>query len=302
MGRTVGLVGCGRWGANHLRTLNALKSTGHIHRIAVCDIDPKKLESVQADETYGSLGEMLEAEPLDAVAIVTPPSTHVKLAQQARENNLPLLVEKPLSECHETTQEFLETLGPNTVMVVGYILRHHHAIQHLLSPNIADALGGFTSVNYVRQTVRQRPEHAEPITTLGVHALDLIAWLLNESLEVSTTTLQNVGRNDARVHLTFPSGKGGMFDVAWNAENEERRLHIRATGGEVSVDFGSGEITLTVQGERTVLQSSGHEPLLAEWMYFLNRLDVGEEHIFPSIDRLIDQSQWLAKHGSVNSL
>ena len=48
---TIGLVGCGRWGANHLKVLNTLKSTGQLHRIAVCDIDPKKLESIQADAT-----------------------------------------------------------------------------------------------------------------------------------------------------------------------------------------------------------------------------------------------------------
>ena len=298
---TIGLVGCGRWGANHLKVLNTLKSTGQLHRIAVCDIDPKKLESIQADATYGSLNAMLKAERLDAIAIVTPPSTHVNLAQQAMAENIPLLIEKPLSDHHEYTRQFLSTLGPNTVMVVGYILRHHHAIQHLITSNISDALGDIVAVNYVRQTVRQRPEHAEPITTLGVHALDLIAWLLKESLEVSRTVQRKVGENDAQIHLSFPSGKAGMFDVAWNADDELRQLHIQATEGEATIDFGTGKITLSVQGDTNTVQSTGHEPLLAEWMYVLNHLDVGGQHVFPSVDRLMDQSQWLAKHGSPNA-
>ena len=83
MGLTIGLVGCGRWGSNHLRTLNALKSTGRISRVVVCDIDPEKLKDVDADAAYTSLRSMLEQEQLDGLAIVTPPETHVELAREA---------------------------------------------------------------------------------------------------------------------------------------------------------------------------------------------------------------------------
>ena len=54
MGLTIGLVGCGRWGAVHLRTLQNLKSTGHVRRVVVCDIDADKLAHIQADATYAS--------------------------------------------------------------------------------------------------------------------------------------------------------------------------------------------------------------------------------------------------------
>ena len=37
---TIGLVGCGRWGANHLATLVALREEGLLTRIVVTDADP----------------------------------------------------------------------------------------------------------------------------------------------------------------------------------------------------------------------------------------------------------------------
>ena len=67
MGLTIGLVGCGRWGAVHLRTLQNLKSTGHVRRVVVCDIDADKLAHIQADATYASFDQMLEHEHLDGV-------------------------------------------------------------------------------------------------------------------------------------------------------------------------------------------------------------------------------------------
>ena len=123
MGLTIGLVGCGRWGTVHLRTLQDLKSTGHVQRVVVCDIDADKLARIQADATYASLNQMLENEQLDGVAIVTPPNTHVDLAQEALMHSLPVLVEKPLAVDHEVANNFLNSLQENTVLVVGYILR-----------------------------------------------------------------------------------------------------------------------------------------------------------------------------------
>ena len=82
MDLTIGLVGCGRWGINHLRTLMSLRSIGRLGRVVVCDIDSTKLDALEADATYPSLTQMLEDEQLDGLAIVTPPDTHVALARQ----------------------------------------------------------------------------------------------------------------------------------------------------------------------------------------------------------------------------
>ena len=76
MNLTIGLVGCGRWGGVHLRTLQNLKSTGHVRRVAVCDIDPDKLADIQADATYASFDQMLENEHLDGSGRPKIPPPH----------------------------------------------------------------------------------------------------------------------------------------------------------------------------------------------------------------------------------
>lgn len=302
MDLTIGLVGCGRWGGVHLRTLQNLKSTGHVRRVAVCDIDPDKLAGIQADATYASFDQMLEHEHLDGVAIVTPPNTHVDLARKALMHSLPALVEKPLAVEHEVANDFLNSLQENTVLVVGYILRHHYAIKHLQSPRIQDLLGEVRSVHYQRQTVRERPAGAQPISTLGVHALDLIAWLLGQPLMSGEVVNKSTTADTASVNLVFPSGHEGSFEVAWSASQERRLLHIEGTSGQVALDFGTGDIDITNKHGRTSFQSTGNEALVEEWKHFLAHLTAPKQHVFPSIERLIDQSAWLHAHGGEESV
>ena len=97
---TIGLVGCGRWGMNNYKTLASLRSRGFVDRVVVCDTNPLALTGLEADETYSTLQAMMEAETLDGVAIVTPPETHLELAQHLLAQNIPLFIEKPLADEH----------------------------------------------------------------------------------------------------------------------------------------------------------------------------------------------------------
>ena len=62
------------------------------------DIDASKTDGLEADAHYTSMEAMMANEQLHGVAIVTPPETHLSLAQQAFENEAAVLMEKPLSE------------------------------------------------------------------------------------------------------------------------------------------------------------------------------------------------------------
>ena len=128
---TIGLVGCGRWGMNHYRTLISLRARGFVDRVVVCDINPSALTGLEADETYTSLQAMMETENLAGAAIVTPSTTHLELAQNLLDQNIPLFVEKPLADDHEKAMKFLRKLPDSAILVAGYLLRHHAGLQRM---------------------------------------------------------------------------------------------------------------------------------------------------------------------------
>ncbi|DAC55225.1 MAG TPA: hypothetical protein D7I11_03435, partial [Candidatus Poseidoniales archaeon] len=106
----------------------------------------------------------------------------------------------------------------------------------------------------------------------------------------------------ASFRLEFPEGTTGQFDVAWSAAEEQRVVEVRGVNGRARLDFGSGAFTLEVENEpvRTVSVDI-NEPLRAEWLYFLGRCRSPEATVFPSKQRLLDQSAWLQSHGQLDS-
>ena len=297
MTKAIGLVGCGRWGSNHLRTLQRLQAEGTIQRIAVCDIDATRLAPLSVEATYASMDEMLHAESLSGVAIVTPPETHLALVQRAFDANLPVLVEKPLSDDDEANQHFLKGLRGNETMVVGYILRHHPGVQHMLSPQIRERIGPLASATYIRRTVREKPQGADPLTTLAVHGLDLVALTFDACLLEFDVKEKSMSGIAARVCFADQAERVAEIDVAWECDREARLFEIKGAYGTASLNFGTGELSINLHGTGQT-HSSVHqgEALYLEWCSFLRRIDEGGDHTYPSIERLLDQSAWLGLH------
>ena len=82
MGFNVGVVGCGRWGSQHIDTLLKLKNQGFIEKIFACDIHPLRLKTLPEtlDGVYSEWHEMIQSEELDHESIITPNSTHTSIS------------------------------------------------------------------------------------------------------------------------------------------------------------------------------------------------------------------------------
>ena len=130
MKKRICVVGAGRWGANHIKTLASLDCLG-----GVVDSNQQTLrgfhETYPLIQTFNSLDDALEGE-FDGFVVATPAETHFHLATQIIESGKPLLVEKPLAlTLKEATQitELAEERGVN--LMVGHLLLFHPAIRKI---------------------------------------------------------------------------------------------------------------------------------------------------------------------------
>ena len=143
MATTIGVVGCGQWGINHLRNFSGLEET----QVAqACDVNPERLETVQ--RLYPGIQTTSEPEALfndpsiDAVVVATPTSTHYDVAKAALERGKDVLCEKPLTtssaEC-ETLIRLAER--QKRILMVGHVFVFNPAIQKLHEFVHANGLG-----------------------------------------------------------------------------------------------------------------------------------------------------------------
>ena len=88
----IGVIGAGYWGKNYIRLL---KDFSGVRLSFVVDSDPSTLASVAGFvPTYNDLSHALESERADAAIIVTPPSSHHRVARQCMNHGLDVLGRK----------------------------------------------------------------------------------------------------------------------------------------------------------------------------------------------------------------
>lgn len=123
----VAVVGCGKMGINHVRTILGLE---HSELVAV--VDPRLTEDTRPDAVpsqvplYTDPAAMYEAVKPDIVHIVTPPESHVALATEALDAGAHVYVEKPFALTAEDAESILNTARSRSLTVcAGHQLLFH---------------------------------------------------------------------------------------------------------------------------------------------------------------------------------
>src|SRR5947199_9107738 len=105
----IGVIGYGYWGPNIVRNLRGLEAC---QVSAVCDQSPaalKRIKQAHPDVAVTTQSSELLASPeIDAIAVVTPVSSHFKLAKAALENGKHVFIEKPFTATTQQAEELIE--------------------------------------------------------------------------------------------------------------------------------------------------------------------------------------------------
>jgi predicted dehydrogenase len=105
----IGIVGFGYWGPNIARNFNSIEGC---RIVRICDSGEESRNRAQKTypgvEVTSDLRALVQAPDIDAVAIVTPVSTHFELARKALENGKHVFVEKPFTASSAQAEELIE--------------------------------------------------------------------------------------------------------------------------------------------------------------------------------------------------
>lgn len=131
----IGIIGCGVWARYQVA---AWREADPDLELVFCDrlADSARVmaDHFGAAPWYTDAGDMLRAEPLDAVDIITNPETHAELVGLAAGYGLPVICQKPLATSLEAAHQMVE--GCRQVGVPLYVhenFRWQAPIRHLQS-------------------------------------------------------------------------------------------------------------------------------------------------------------------------
>ena len=267
----VALLGCGRWGKNHLKVLANLRDKGLVDHITVVDISKQVRDlATLADETKSSM----DGVKADFVVVATPSELHSEHSRKLISNGYHVLVEKPLGCCESEAAQVIASARENgRILGVGLLLRFHPAVALANQMINNGELGRLQSLRFVRRTERSAPENGNVIESLGVHAIDLMCHLMSESEPSAVNT--DGDEIEARVALEFPHGIEALIDVAWNASKERRSVTVVGSSATLRFDLDIHDKAVVISNgvETEVECATNISPLEAELLHMISNID-----------------------------
>jgi UDP-2-acetamido-3-amino-2,3-dideoxy-glucuronate N-acetyltransferase len=294
------IIGCGRWGLNHVRT--ATKLFGASFKLA-CDIDERKREKVKeicpdvkfVTETC----DVLESSEINSVVVATPVSTHFTLAKKFLERDKHVLVEKPIALTLRDAKE-LERLAQERkrILMVGHVLIYHPAIRKIKELIQNGTLGRLQYICSNRLNLGKVRKEENILWSFAPHDISILQYLIEEDpieIEASGAVFLQPGIHDVTTtELVYPKNIHAHIHVSWLYPFKEHRLIVIGDKSMVSfedsgtdrklilypkgIDWINGEPLNRDGGYRLIDYEDG-EPLELELKHFMECVTNGVEPI-----------------------
>lgn len=230
----VGVIGYGYWGPNIVRNFVGLPDC---RLVSVCDQNLKAIERLVAShpsvEVSKDAREIFASSTIDAVAIVTPVSTHFELAKAALENGKHVFVEKPFTATVAEAEQLVELAdAKNLKIMVDHTFLFTGAVRKMKELVDQRALGSLYYYDSVRVNLGLFQHDVNVIWDLAPHDFSIMNHLIDEAPAgvVATGESHYNGLEDvAYVTVYFPNNIIAHINVNWLSPVKVRTTLI---GGE----------------------------------------------------------------------
>ena len=296
MAKQICVIGGGRWGENHIRTLKEMGNLGAV-------VDPSETRLTALKEKYGmdaytDLNEAI-AYGYDGYDVVTSAETHYEIGKKILSVGLPCMIEKPLTKKTEESAELVDIAKKHHVsFMAAHLLLFHPAINKIKELIDSGAVG---NVFYMYSTrikfgvVRTEENVFESFAPHDLAALNYFAGTAPDTMTLHRGCfLQKDICDYVLAYLEYPNNVKAHIQVSWLHPFKEQRVVVVGSRGMIwfddagdkqvrisrkQVDFSevrkAGDLPRLIDAEAEIVPVDYSElPLTRELKYFVEHLDV----------------------------
>ncbi|MFB3880530.1 MAG: Gfo/Idh/MocA family protein [Armatimonadota bacterium] len=318
----LGIVGAGAIGNSHLE---ASRLCSGVEVTAVCDVHAGRArqaaEKFGVANVFGDHRKMLAAGIVDAVTVCTPNNTHMAIAIDALQAGKDVLCEKPLAMSAQQAKRMVAAAkAAKRVLMAAQSARYSGASQFVKGLAEAGRLGDIyygKAVWFRRDGIPKgwfqdrKQSGGGPLIDLGVHAIDLLWWLMGRPKPVSAygvtfdrlgTTGQGmggwgVGYNPGKFSVEdlvgaivrFEDGRAISVDISWAAHTSDL-YWLRLLGTKGGAQVQPEVVIYQTEGgvkRETVAHPGQQNAYAAETQHFAECVRKREEPISPGSQALV---------------
>ncbi len=291
MAKNICVVGAGRWGSNHIKTLHALGALG-----GVVEADESRISALKGTypkaRFFSNIEEALKA-GFDGFTVATPAETHFEIAEVILSARKPVLVEKPLAlNTEHATKLNALALKNKTTLMVGHVLLFHPAIRAIKELVQSGKIGKLEYIYSNRLNLGTVRTEENILWSFAPHDISIFQYLIGE-LPLDTISrggayLQTHIHDTTMTVLRYPNNIVGHIFVSWLHPFKEHRLVVIGSKGMLSfedsaadqgllfyekgIDWVAGE-PIKRDGPTEIIPYEKTQALTAELQYFIEHLE-----------------------------
>ena len=290
MEKKICVIGGGRWGKNHIRTLHEMGNLGGIVETEV----QRRTELIQTYEVEGfSSVDDAVSHGFDGFIVATPAQTHYPIGKTILESGNHALIEKPMTLSSKDSEELVALASKKGVnLMVGHVLLFHPAIikiKELISSGRIGKPAYLYSNRLNFGTVRTEENVFWSFAPHDISVLDYLVGKPSVDVRASGGKYLQTGIDDVTMaSLIYPDNIKAHIFVSWLHPFKEHRLVVIGNEGMISYEDSSKEKDIHLYNKRfeianglpqkiespdEIIPYNKSSPLQNELHYFIDNLD-----------------------------
>lgn len=238
MQKKICVIGGGRWGENHIRTLFQMGNLA-----GIVEVNPKRLNELI--EKYPVRGfNQIEAafhQNFDGYIIATPAETHYPLGKILLENGLSTLIEKPMALSSHHTAELIEIADKTKArLMVGHILLFHPAIKKIKEIIDSGKIGRLYYIYSTRLKLGTVRTDEDVFWSFAPHDVSVLDYLVGQPIinveAKGVKFLQDKICDIVIAQFEYPGNIHAHIFVSWLNPFKEQKLVVIGSQGMLSVN------------------------------------------------------------------
>ncbi len=275
----LGMIGCGNWGANWVRTLASMAG---VQLRWCCDLNEERLAQIRQQfpqvRTTTRVADVLADPVVAGLVMATPPATHFDLADRALAAGKHVLVEKPMTLASADALALTRRARAlRRVLMVGHLLEYHPAIRFIQQLIARGELGEVQEIH--SQRLNQASSHSQEDAwwSLAPHDISVAVRLLGSPRAVRCRGRWGLKQPTADVvfaTLYFPNGRRAHMHVSQLHTHKTRKITVVGSKQTIVFDdtLPAGKVVIHSRGCRDTIVPAleATAPLLCEASHFID--------------------------------
>lgn len=243
MNRKICVIGGGRWGQNHIKTLYQMGNLA-----GIVEANQQRLDELLAQYSVNGFTELDDAikQGFDGYILATPAETHYPVGKKLLELGLNVLIEKPMALSSQHSRDLVDIAGKTGArLMVGHLLLFHPAIKKIKEVIDSGKIGRLYYIYSNRLNLGTVRTEENVFWSFAPHDISILNYFIGcQATKIEAKGLkflQDKVHDVTITQLTYPENVHAHIFVSWLHPFKEHRLVVVGSQGMLSFDDSSLE-------------------------------------------------------------